>query len=607
MWQAHDARGLAALHGLGVNAAAITAVRGTMAPNAFDQALAPLLQTQTPFYVENIATDFYASYHRWQPGHSVTWRFQAVQQAYRANPADPAILLREPSLSDPAWQDRINARLAAHVTALQRYQPLFYNLGDETGIADLAAPWDFDFGPQSLAGLRAWLRTQYPSLAALNAEWGTHFTDWQNITPITTDAAIAGGDGDAARWSDFKAWMDIAFARAITAGADAVRKASPAARAGLEGGQPPGWGGYDYSLLAPAMDVMEIYDLGNSLEIAKALNPRLTTLTTLFGAGPTAIHRLWHAALAGTGGVIIWDDSHSIITADDTPGPRGRDLAPMFEALRHGPGARLVAATPQRDPVAILYSQASFRADWLLARKAEKASWTIHDSGWEDEHDNPWRAATSAAFTALGHAQITPDVLSTAMVEAGALRHTALKMLLLPRTLALSDQAIAELAAFTAHGGIVLADTPPGRFDAHGRPRTALPQTTARFVGAFTSPSLATALRGAGITAPFTITTAGQPAADVQSHRWQLGGITLLALERDVPAAGLPAPAEAARLTLAHPGFIYDLNTLHVLAHGASLGLSLDATSPTLLAIAPAALPLCAANVPESELCARGG
>ena len=75
---------------------------------------------------------------------------------------------------------------------------------------------------------------------------------------MLTDAALRGADGNFAAWADFKAWMDAAFARAVRAGTDAVHAADPAARAGLEGAQIPGWGGYDYTRLADAVDVMEI-------------------------------------------------------------------------------------------------------------------------------------------------------------------------------------------------------------------------------------------------------------------------------------------------------------------------------------------------------------
>ena len=190
----------------------------------------------------------------------MTWLFDATKARLRADPADTAVFVREPSLSDPIWLASLRARLDAVVRGQSQYRPLFYNLADEAGIGDLAAAWDADIAPASLAAMRTWLRTQYPDLAVLNQQWGSDFPDWDAVTPELTDTALRRTDDNYSAWADFKAWMDVAFARAVQAGTEAVHQADPTALAGLEGGQIPGWGGYDYSLLAPAVDVMEIYD-----------------------------------------------------------------------------------------------------------------------------------------------------------------------------------------------------------------------------------------------------------------------------------------------------------------------------------------------------------
>ena len=86
------------------------------------------------------------------------------------------------------------------------------------------------------------------------------------MVPDTTDAALARAGENFSAWADFKAWMDVAFADAVRAGTDAVHAAGADALAGIEGAQPPGWGGYDYALLAPAVDVMEMYGRGGNIE-----------------------------------------------------------------------------------------------------------------------------------------------------------------------------------------------------------------------------------------------------------------------------------------------------------------------------------------------------
>jgi hypothetical protein len=97
---------------------------------------------------------------------------------------------------------------------------------------------------------------------------------------MMTTEAMRRSDGNYSAWADQKAWMDIAFARALRAGTDAVHGADPTAYAGNEGGQIPGWGGYDYSHLANAVDLMELYDYGDNVGIVRSLNPRIVVETS---------------------------------------------------------------------------------------------------------------------------------------------------------------------------------------------------------------------------------------------------------------------------------------------------------------------------------------
>ena len=258
-----------------------------------------------------------------------------------------------------------------------RYHPLYYSLGDETGIADLTAFFDFDLSPGSLEGMRVWLRQGYGSLAALNAEWGTNFVRWEDVRPETTRQAMRRSDDNFASWADFKAWMDVAFARALRMGTDAVHQADPSALAAIEGVQLPGWGGYDYSLLVDAVDVMELDDL----PLAHSLNPHLITLTTSFNGVPEDIHGIWRALLAGSRGLILWDPTNAIVRDDATPGERGQAYAETFAEIRGGIGKLLIASEPQFDPVAILYSPASFRTQWMLEQKPKGDAWMAAEVG----------------------------------------------------------------------------------------------------------------------------------------------------------------------------------------------------------------------------------
>lgn len=516
-WQRRDAAQLKTLRGLGVTAVMVMADRdGTGIP----------LDRQTPaprgaglrWYVENIATDFYASYHRYTPGKLVNWRFIAAQERLRANPGDETALVREPSLLDQVWRERIRARLTKTVQQQKPHQPLYYSLGDETGIADLSAFWDFDLSPASVAGFQKWLRGQYSSLEALNAEWGTAYTRWDSIRPETTRQAMRRGDNNFAAWSDFKAWMDTAFADALRFGTDTIHRANPAALSGIEGAQKPGWGGYDYTKLAHAIDVMEIYDDGENLPIVRSLNPLVIPLITSFSPDP---HAIWRGVLRGARGLVLWDEGGRIVAPDGSAGICAPTYAPVFAALRGEIGNRMAGAEPIYDSVAVLYSPVSFRVRWMLDHRRDGDAW-MRGSAEADLEDNAWRIALRDYAAALERLGLRPRFISPEQLAASPPPES---VLILPHAIALSDQELRSIAAFTRGGRRAIADTPPGAFDEHGRRRAApSPRVEIAAPGELArAQTLAPAFR------------VEAPGNDVDTYLFRSQGRRLLALQRHAP------------------------------------------------------------------------
>jgi hypothetical protein len=592
MYQEQTPRRLEGLRELGVTAGKVIGLRTATDADRIATAIAPLREAKMPWYVENIATDFYAAYHRWTPEHpeEVNWRFLALQAQHRRDRADRSVFIRDPSLSDGAWLNRIRARLADNVRIFAPYRPLYYNLADESGIADLAAAWDFDFSPTSVSGFRTWLRTQYASLDALNAEWGTHFATWDEIAPATTTEAMQRARQNFSPWADFKAWMDEAFARAIRAGTDALHAADPAAVSAIEGAQVPGWGGYDYTRLAGAVDLMEVGDAGNNVEIVRSLNPGMKLLTTSSGGGGEESHRIWHELLLGERGLIIWDEGHDFVDDEGRPGPRAQAAAPLYAELRGGIGAQLIAATPHSDPVAILYSPASLRTEWMLAQRLMGDAWTGRSSAQESE-DNSLRAATRRAASILTHLGITPRFVSSAQIESGALQ--SLHALLLPHAVALSDAEEAAIRTFATRGGLVLADVEPGTFDEHSRRRTAPPLADLRTHGIEALPDRSSGMQGllerARVAPVARIQHAdGTPVTDVDVRTFDDGPMQILALQRDW--TGAQPASETIVLTLGQKRFVRNLRDgAEVFAD--TLTVTLEAVAPTLLVLASERLP----------------
>ena len=338
MWQPHPRDQVAQLKSVGINGGQYNGRQKQ--PPEF------LLSNDARWYSENIATDFYSEYHRFRSDRPVHYAFAQAKELYKKDPNSLEPFKRHPSLSDPAWLQKIHDRLQDSTRQNAPYRPYFYDLGDESGIADLAAFWDFDYSDHSLDGLREWLKARYGTLPALNRQWGTAFTDWNLVIPDTTNAAMARTDENYSSWSDMKEWMDVAFASALKMGNDAVRAVDPTAYVAIAGGQMPGWGGYDYWRISQSLTALEPYDIGNNIEIVRSINPDMAVVTTGFARGNWEKHRVWYELLHGNRGLILWDDKHEFIGRDGVLGPPRRRV----EALLHRDPQRPRSPAHQQPP-----------------------------------------------------------------------------------------------------------------------------------------------------------------------------------------------------------------------------------------------------------------
>jgi glycosyl hydrolase family 42 (putative beta-galactosidase) len=590
-WQRRRAPQYAALKAIGVNAAMLLPRRDDPA-NLPAEDIAPLLSNNLHWYVENIATDFYAPYHRFTPGQGKTAEFLKAQAQHQQTPSAPEPFMRQPSLVDPKWLADIRERLTATVRAQHAYSPLYYSLGDETGIADLAAAWDFDLSPQSLAGMRAWLRQRYPSLDALNTQWGTDFADWDAVMPDLTDAALKRSDDNFSAWSDFKEWMDESFARAVKAGTAAVHEADRTARSAIEGTQIPGWGGYDYTRLADAVDVMELYDYNDNVEIVRSLNPSSIVLKTVDLSSAGQVPLIWRSLLRGARGLILWDAKQAVVSADGTLGEVGKRAEPLLRELRGGLGALFINSERHIDPVAILYSPASFRVHWLIDRRKEGTDWSIRKA--ETEYgENAYRSAMESYARVLEHGGLQPRYVSEDMIAG--LRQQGYKVVVLPHAIAMSRAAADSILAFMKSGGTVIADEQPAVFDEHGRrlPQSYLAEifsSAANKNRAYRmdaqSGDLFPVLAEAGVRPEFTVTGEnGESVRDVEIYRFASGNQTLLALLRDRNAA---AGGKIVTLQMPRMSYAVDLRTGNAIGRSTRIPLALTAGELAIVSLSDA-------------------
>ncbi|MFB3922033.1 MAG: beta-galactosidase [Terriglobia bacterium] len=642
MWQDGSAEHYAQLKRFGISAGMYSGKAKT--PPEF------LLKNNLRWYAENIATDFYAEYHRWFPDRPVHWKFLEAKELLKKDPTSKEAFKRHPSLVDPEWLRKIQNRLVETTRIHSPYRPIFYNLGDESGIADLAAFWDFDFSDQSLVEMRAWLKERYGTLAALNDQWGTSFDRWDLVTPMTTSEAMKRADDNFSSWADFKEWMDVSFARAIKVGVDAVHSVDPDAYVAIEGAQLPGWGGYDYSLLAGVLDAIEPYDYACNVEIIRSLKPEMALATTAFGTGPWEKHRVWYELLHGGRGIILWDPKSDYIKDDGTVGQRGREAESYYNELRNGIGALLINSRRQADRIAIHHSQPSLRVEWMLQHKPQGDAWVERKSS-SDEHDSNFRWLRESYCRLIEDLGWQYNFVDVRQIEKNELLSGGYQVLFLPHSSALSRAEGRAMREFVEQGGVLIADGNPGAFDEHGR-KLAQPLLEDLFGGPHTEQVTTKSVgRGKAIylnadiqnyyrarllgneqpvrelvgrllqenaspPAYRLVDRSGEAFLGIETHDFRNGGIDIVGLHTNpqlsVADLGPPETISNRRfekprtvsLTLPEEAYLYDLRLARGLGKLKQVTIQLDPYEPTLIAISPA--PFGRLNVRAPDRVKRG-
>ena len=421
------------------------------------------------FYVENI--------HRIGFLHEARKIYQADWDGYTKT-RSKEYLVRKPCLHDPAYLSQAREDIQTKVRPYLQSKPLLYDLGDECSITSFASPMDYCFADHSLREFRTWLRQQYGALDQLNAEWDTSFASWDDVIPMTTyeiKDRERGGSENYSPWADHRTFMDITFANSWTKFRQWVREVDPRTPVGIEGTQmPAAFGGYDLWRLSQVVDWVEPYDAGGAHAIWRSfLPPKTPVLATVFEHDPKhASRRLWHLLLNGDRGCIIWASSKwfDYESPDLTPNPWVTGMAKLFAELR-GPAAHAIMhAERERAPIAIHYSHPSIQVGWMLDSREDGDTWPRRFSSYEGVHSRITRVrnAWTKLIEDLG---LQYDFVSTQQINDGTLAKRGYKVLILPESLAMSDEEAANIKAFASTRGTLIADFLPGVFDEHGKRR----------------------------------------------------------------------------------------------------------------------------------------
>ena len=373
---------------------------------------------------------------------------EEVRKAYRES-GDKMTLRRKPCLSEPDTMRTLTGRAVTAAKTLAPFRPIAYNFGDELSYAPNGL--DFDFTPAALQEMRTWLKTQYPSLAALNAEWESSFATWDAVVPSTSREAVSSGR--YAAWADHRLFACHSVAESHRRFIAAMKAVDPRARYGLSGTQVPyPYNGMDWARAGPVFSYHSNYDGGGelpALHVATAPGCRLAQWSGYRYKGLSDRSKQWRRFLSGQAGISYYEQ-FSMLNPDLRPSQSGQVTGDAIRDLRTGLGKLLIHAKAQRDRVALYYSMPSILGLNITGMGEHK----VHRYGW---------------LWALRDCGFEPRYLTYLDVRENGIDRKRVDVTVLPMAVALAPKEAAALRRFVSEGGTLIADGLAGVLSGHCR------------------------------------------------------------------------------------------------------------------------------------------
>lgn len=360
---------------------------------------------------------------------------------------DKKYLVRGRCPNDPQYKeilssDKLSERMSEYASRK------VFQLGDEMSMTFHTASFDICMCTYCMKDFRNRLKTQYKSLAKLNAAWDCNFKSWADVLPLTLQEAIF--KDKRAGFVAHRLYMDEVFRRTLNGYRERLQKKYPGAVVGPTGvqGYPSPYGG-NFNFYS-----MKDFDCGSfyrdtRLPVSFNRDKRLVMRYRGYSeTEPATVYSFWEGLALGERGNNNWCGPTFLLPDLRLSQVRSYYSDLLWE-LRRGAGDLLYHSRKMTDTAAILHCQTSLIINYTKQRKTEFYAKELSFARLLEDQGVPYRF-------------IAPEQLDEL---------SKFKVLFLPEVSALSDTDAAKITEFVKKGGILIADIEPGTFDGIGNKR----------------------------------------------------------------------------------------------------------------------------------------
>ncbi len=373
---------------------------------------------------------------------------------------DKKVLARKYCLNDPAYRELIRKELKELASPWVPFSPLSYYVYEEPSLTCYGDAVDICFSEHCMREMRKWLEGEYGTLDALNSQWGTSFTRWEDVVPDDTYEAQARGNFSS--WADHRTFMERTYANSYKMILEELQKLDPQAIVLNSGTQESAsHNGCDYSQLNLYTKHLNAYQY----EIHRSMNPEIKISGGAgYGVmGKNVFYNFYNNLFKGSNGGLYVFWQYCTLDPDLTLNQSARDMEAGFQEMRgEGIGKLVGLAFPDNHGIAIHYSYPSIHGAWIVDGHIEERVTYRTSPTFDRFNDN-----LDGWLKILRDAGLQFDFMAYSAVEKGELISKGYRTFILPMSVALSDEEIQAIREFVQGGGTVIADALPGVMDEH--------------------------------------------------------------------------------------------------------------------------------------------
>ncbi len=410
--------------------------------------------------------------------------------------------IRPRCLSDAKVVEAFTTAAEESARNQRTFGPFAVGIADEAFLASRHRRDEMCFCAHCEARYRRWLQQQYPTIQALNAQWGTAFTAWDEVRGAKTEDVR--GKENFSPFVDFRTFMTDVWVEACKAETDAYHRGAPEVPVGHTntfGAEPFcgndywklctrvgfGWG-QEYSEAIKAQGQKAVFELWRSfVETPQARRSRAAggspdAARPFFNYGwigyshteAAAHYEPWWLALHGSRGVSYYatnslDASRRVSWALVHPTMNltgySRAVQETLRDLRAGCGKLLLEYEREKPQAALLWSYPSMLVSWCESQADQVEP---NEQPGTDSYGTYFKSALNFRQhldeLQLDYVYLAPEQI----LDGPALNEH--RLLFLPFTVAASPAIVDRLQAYVQAGGVLVGDLRCLRTDEHGKP-----------------------------------------------------------------------------------------------------------------------------------------